>query len=227
MLADVVQSNFPERVKLPDCLRAVCDYLDAHGYPISGCFEICDWGRKDAAGWFRNDLAAQRQVAIFGRGSTGSSYALWLVPNANPDEAPIVLFGSEGEFIVLASNAFEFCRLLGLGYLEVESDDLTTPPSAWVEAAGLRDWLAERFSIDFPETGELACLGNPDPLGSTAAHPDFGWSTPDSSALRRPPRPVGYQGWWAHARRTQPASSAGLQNGDPGRLSRRLAAFSP
>ena len=69
----------------------------------------------------------------------------------------------------------------------------------------------------------LACLGNPDPLGSTAAHPDFGWSTPDSSALRRPPRPVGYQGWWAHARRTQPDSSAGVQTGDPGGLSRRLA----
>ena len=168
MLADVVQSNFPERVKLPDCLRAVCDYLDAHGYPISGCFEICDWGRKDAAGWFRNDPAAQRQVAIFGRGSTGSSYALWLVPNANPDEAPIVLFGSEGEFIVLASNAFEFCRLLGLGYSEVESDDLTAPPAAWVEAAGLRNWLAERFSIDFPETGE------PIARAARERHPGFG-----------------------------------------------------
>jgi hypothetical protein len=30
-LADVVQANFPDGVKLPDCLRAVCDYLDAHG----------------------------------------------------------------------------------------------------------------------------------------------------------------------------------------------------
>ena len=33
--------------------------------------------------------------------------------------------------------------------------------------------------------------------GSTAAHPDFGWSTPDSSALRWLPRPAGYQGLWA------------------------------
>ena len=48
MLADVVQSNFPDGVRLPKCLRSVCDYLDAHGYPVSGCFEICDWGRKDA-----------------------------------------------------------------------------------------------------------------------------------------------------------------------------------
>jgi hypothetical protein len=154
LIADAVQANFPKGVKLPDCLRAVCDYLDAHGYPLSGCFEICDWGRKDAAGWFRNDAATQNRVAIFGRGSTGSSYALWLVPNRNPDEAPVVLLGSEGEFIVLASNAFEFCRLLGLGYDEVESDDLTAPPAEWAETAGLRNWLAERFKIEFPPTGE-------------------------------------------------------------------------
>jgi hypothetical protein len=122
MIADIVQSNFPEGVLLPKCLRVVCDYLDAHGYPLSGCFEICDWGRQDAEGSFPNDPTTQRQVAIFGRGSTGSSYALWLVPNTNPDKAPVVLFGSEGEFIVLASNALEFCQLLGLGYTEVEYD---------------------------------------------------------------------------------------------------------
>lgn len=168
MLADIVQSNFPEGVKLPECLRTVCDYLDAHGYPLSGCFEICDWGRKDAQGWFPNDEATQRQVAIFGRGSTGSSFALWLVPNANPEEAPVVVFGSEGEFIVLASNALEFCRLLGLGYNEVEDDDLAAPPAEWDETAGLRDWLAERHSIDFPATG--------DAIARTAQerHPRFG-----------------------------------------------------
>jgi hypothetical protein len=168
MLADVVQSNFPEGVKLPDCLRAVCDYLDAHGYPLSGCFEVCDWGRKDAEGWFPNDAQTRSKVAIFGRGSTGSSYALWLVPNADPDEAPVVLFGSEGEFIVLASNAFEFCRLLGLGYDEVESDDLAAPPAEWQETAGLRNWLAARFAIDFPERGE--------PIAQAARerHPGFG-----------------------------------------------------
>jgi hypothetical protein len=78
----------------------------------------------------------------------------WLVPNPNPDEAPVVLFGSEGEFIVLASNASEFCRLLGLGYDEVEYDDLSAPPAEWAETVGLRNWLAERFKIDFPTTGE-------------------------------------------------------------------------
>jgi hypothetical protein len=152
-LADLVQSNFPDGVKLPDCLRALCDYLDHHGYPLSGCFEICDYGQTDVEGWFPNDVSTRRQVAVFGKGSTGSSYALWLVPTSDPDEAPVVLFGSEGEFKVLASNAFEFCRLLGQGYDEVECDDLSKPPSHWAETERLRDWLADRFPIDFPATG--------------------------------------------------------------------------
>lgn len=155
MLADVVQSNFPDGVMLPDCLRAVCDYVDVHGYPISGCFEICDWGRKESESWFPNDPVTRSQVPIFGRGSTGSSYALWLVPTPDPNDAPVVLFGSEGQFVVLASNAFEFCRLLGLGYTEVEYDDLVGPPAEWVTTAKFRSWLAARFTMDFPPTGEL------------------------------------------------------------------------
>jgi hypothetical protein len=168
MLADVVQLNFPDGVSLPKCLRELCDYLDVHGYPLSGCFEICDWGRQDAEGWFPNNPIMQRQVAIFGRGSTGSSYALWLVPNANPDEAPVVLFGSEGEFIVLASNALEFCRLIGLGYPEVEYDDLAAPPKEWAETAKLRNWLAERLPIHFPTTGEDIARA------ARSQHPNFG-----------------------------------------------------
>ena len=167
MLADVVQSNFPEGVQLPQCLRTLCDYLDVRGYPLSGCFEICDRGKKDAEGWFPGDAETQDKIAIFGRGSTGSSYALWLVPNPNPYGAPVVLLGSEGEFLVLASNALEFCRLLGLGYSEVESDDLSGPPQEWPETEGLRTWLSDRFGITFPTNGEGIVLE------ARERHPDF------------------------------------------------------
>jgi hypothetical protein len=78
---------------------------------------------------------------------------LWLTPNADPDQAPVVLFESEGQFKVLAANALQFCRLLGCGYDEVESDDLSQPPKEWNETVPLRNWLSERFTIDFPATG--------------------------------------------------------------------------
>jgi hypothetical protein len=111
-------------------------------------------------------------VAIFGHGSTGSSYALWLTKNPNPNEAPVVVFGSEGELIVLASNALEFCRLLGLGYDELEWDDLTAAPSMWKNSEGLRNWLTERLKIDFPATGDA--IARP----ARERHPDFSdWMT--------------------------------------------------
>jgi len=167
MLAELVQSNFPEGVALPACLRAVCDYLDAHSYPISGCFEICKHGRQAVEGWFPGAPDIQRQIAVFGNGSTGSLYALWLAPCPNAEAAPVVLLGSEGEFTALAGNALEFCRLLGLGYGEIEYDDLTTPPGDWEATAPLRAWLAARFPIQFPATGEEIAHGARD------QHPGF------------------------------------------------------
>jgi hypothetical protein len=62
----------------------------------------------------------------------------------------------------------EFCRLLGLGYNELEYDDLAAPPAEWDETADLRHWLAERHGIDLPSTG--------DAIARTARerHPGFG-----------------------------------------------------
>jgi len=154
VIADDVQTGFPNGVALPQGIRAVCDYLDEHGYPISGCFEINLRGKEVIASWFRNDEQMKEQFAVFGNGSTGSTYALWLRETRNSEQAPIVLLGSEGEFLVLATNADEFCRLLGCGYDELEWDNLTQPPQHWAETSGLRDWLKSRCNFNFPSTGE-------------------------------------------------------------------------
>ena len=77
-----------------------------------------------------------------------------------------------GDFIVLATNALEFCRLLGLGYNELEWDDLAARPSEWKESQGLRNWLAERLRIDFPPTGEAIARN------ARERHPGFSdWMT--------------------------------------------------
>ncbi len=85
MIADDVQSGFPNGVALPQGIHAVCDNLDEHGYPIGGCFEINLRGRKLLPSWFRNDEQMKEQFAVIGNGSTGSTYALWLrglgIPN--------------------------------------------------------------------------------------------------------------------------------------------------
>lgn len=146
MLADEVQAGFPAGVALPDSIRCICEFADAHGYPISGCFEINTRG-DDAAAWFPNDLAMQRQIAVFGNGSTGSTYALWLTHQPDPAQAPVVVFGSEGEFQVLAESATEFCQLLACGFNELEWDDLTAAPECRDETQPFRDWVAERLGV--------------------------------------------------------------------------------
>ena len=153
MIADSVESCFPDGIRLPDAIRCICDFLDANGYPISGCFEINTRG-DDAASWFPNDTEMQRQIAVFGNGSTGSTYALWLTHSPDPANAPVVLLGSEGDLKVLAESPVEFCRLLGCGYDELEWDDLSTAPTCFDETASFREWIADKLGLDFPATGD-------------------------------------------------------------------------
>ena len=167
MLADDVESKFPRGITMPDTIRALCDYLDTNGYPLSGCFEISTIGDDDMQAWFPNDPAMQRRFVVFGRGSTGSVYAIWLRDGTDVDSSPVIVLGSEGELLVMAETPMEFCRLLGCGYNELEWDDLTQPSPESNDAQPLREWLVNRFDIDFPATG--------DKIVSTARtrYPDF------------------------------------------------------
>lgn len=153
MLADDVEAKFPPNAALPLPIRTLCDFLDANGYPLSGCFEISTIGDDDMAAWFPQDDAMQSKFAVFGRGSTGSTYALWLIDGNDTNQAPVVVLGSEGELLVLATTPWEFCRLLGCGYDELEWDDLNQPSQTYDEAQPLRDWLKQNLNMDCPTTG--------------------------------------------------------------------------
>ena len=109
----------------------------------------------------------QRLVAVFGNGSTGSSYALWLARGSSPDDCPVVLLGSEGEFLALANTPLEFCQLLGCGYDELEWDNLEATPQCWQQTAALREWLKDRLGVESPETGHNIATA------ARVAHPDF------------------------------------------------------
>lgn len=154
MLAERVESKFPPGVSMPRPIRCLCNFLDKFGYPISGCFEISTIGDDDMAAWFPNDETMQHQFAVFGRGSTGSVYALWLRGTQDAESAPVIVLGSEGKLLVLAVNSLEFCRLLGCGYNELEWDDLTQKSSEWDAAQPLRDWLADHLNVECPTTGD-------------------------------------------------------------------------
>ncbi|AXA92821.1 hypothetical protein DPH57_17705 [Massilia sp. YMA4] len=152
---------------MPAKLRALCDYLDATDYPISGWMRLRPEG--DALGaWFGPESDAWRALAGFGSGPDGSIMAFWLYDGREISAAPIVHLGSEGNALhILADNLDDFLRLFAIGYNELGFDDLSQPPDEPESAAGLRQWLESSFSVIPPEVGiDIVRYAQ-------ARHPDF------------------------------------------------------
>ncbi len=145
-----IEATFPKGHRLPRPIVDICEYLQRHGYPISGCFELSTIGMKDLKSWFRNDPSACEEFLPFGRGASGDVYALWLTEGLLPDRAPVVMFGSEGALQVLASNPEQFCRLLCLGYSEIGLDDPASPPVDFDETEPFRRFILERYAFELP-----------------------------------------------------------------------------
>lgn len=167
MIQDEIERTLPHGRRLPAALRALCQYADEHGYPISGCFELSTIGMEDLRGWFRLSPSAADDFLPFGRGATGDVYAVWLTNEPDPERAPVVMFGSEGLLRVLASDSAEFCTLLGVGYKELGNDDESAPPVENEAPRALREFLRKRFQVVPPHTGEEIVRV------AAAAHPGF------------------------------------------------------
>ncbi len=150
MLADQIQAGFPDGAQLPTELRRLCEFAEANGGAVSGCFEFEADGRGSALAWFGDDERAASQFAVFGRGPDGSLYALWLHAGGDAARAPVVLLDSDsGENGVVAADCREFLRLLAIGY-EEPGRYPTLEPEDPDGAAGVRGWLAEEFGLTPP-----------------------------------------------------------------------------
>lgn len=153
MKPEQIEATFPLGHRLPEPIVAICQFLETNGYPISGRFELSLIGMEDVRGWFRDRPEVSQKFLPFGRGACGDVYALWLhSPEVQPDTAPVVMFGSEGELPVLASSALEFCRLLCLGYSEIGLDDPSSTPRDFDETEPFRQFMIGRYGYTLPET---------------------------------------------------------------------------
>jgi hypothetical protein len=150
-----IESTFASGQKLPEPIVDICRFLSVHGYPISGCFEISKIGMFDVKAWFKKNESAQAALLPFGRGACGDVYAIWLTDDLSPEEAPVIMLGSEGQLEVLASSPREFCRLLCLGYSEIGSDDPSSPPTDYEETKAFRDFMQQKYHFDLPQTADL------------------------------------------------------------------------
>ena len=149
-----IEKTFPNGLQLPEPITDICRFLAAHGYPISGCFKLSKIGMEDVVAWFPNDQVAQAGFMPVGRGACGEVYSLWLTGDRSPGDAPVVILGSEGESLVLAANAVDFCRLLCLGYSELGRDDPASEPSEYEATKPWREFFLKKYGFDLPGTAQ-------------------------------------------------------------------------
>ena len=153
MIKEKIENTLPAGRKLPEPIAHICKFLDENDYPISGCFELSTIGIDSMEYWFINNPEAVKQLIPFGRGACGDVYCLWLTQGLAENEAPVVMFGSEGELSVLATNAKEFCKLLCLGYGEVGLEDHSRPGNEYEETEPFRNYILKIYDFTLPETG--------------------------------------------------------------------------
>ncbi len=147
-----IEATFLKDHRLPQPIVEICKFLEVNGYPISGCFELSIIGMEDLHQWFANQPSVCEQLLPFGRGASGDVYALWLTEGLDENHAPVVMFGSEGELVVLAQDSQEFCRLLCLGYAEIGLDNPAACPTDFDETAPFREFMLERYGFSIPTT---------------------------------------------------------------------------
>ena len=88
-----IEATFPGEHPLPHPVAEICNFLEAHGYPISGCFELSILGTDDLDRWFEDNPSVHDQLLPFGKGASGNVYALWLTDGLPSEHAPVVMLG--------------------------------------------------------------------------------------------------------------------------------------
>lgn len=192
-------ADLPVPAALRDLLRAF-PALRPHTATVSGSFAFHSEPPSAVARYFGEEghaggLAAAQHLGVFGVEPDGSTLAVWRAPQGG---MPVVYLSSEGGGRVLASDAWQFLRLLGVGYDEFALyGNLDEPPEEDGEVAPeLLQWLADQ-GLSVPETGE-------DILSEAEQRwPDFdGWmedaiagrlsaSAPGPAPVRAAPAPTG------------------------------------
>jgi hypothetical protein len=138
-------------------------------------FELCDPSESESnlRAWLGGLPADGSRVMTFAQDGTGSYFGVWLrAEHANPETAPIVFLGSEGETAVLAKDARAFIEQLGAAkvfdghrgtfFADEDEDEDTTA-------------RRERTASFAKQTLELDALREPEAIKAEAeaAWPDF------------------------------------------------------
>ncbi|MDQ0373289.1 hypothetical protein [Cellulomonas humilata] len=178
--AEVTLSRVPAGIDVPEPLRMLFEWVDAHGFTSTGRDgELygslsAEWpgpgtnlllrGYRPGetadyvAAWFGSARGESPTLWPFCRtGADGSVAALWRAPDS---ATRIVHLGSgSGSLLtcVLGDDAVDFLRLIGIGYDEIcWSEDWSNPPVPEPDRSVLnepyRTWVESTFDVTIPRT---------------------------------------------------------------------------
>jgi hypothetical protein len=160
-----VRRAFPLHIEPPHLLLDFAAWLDGRLWGSIGCFDLVGQFSEQApivdGSLLRNDLA------LFLHLPDGSAVGSWCLPAIGPEDAPIVVLGSEGQREILASSLAGLLAKIALQRFEEEGEwsDFTPHEDSEDATGELADWLRERFgSEDLERIAELP-TGLPDFAG--------------------------------------------------------------
>src|SRR5206468_4338951 len=176
----LLRTHFAPR-PVPALLCELVAFDTAGGGFFSGYFELTDsTGRSPAnellgpfdGGVEKFGAEFDRELAIFGLDSDGSTYALWTYGDRTPEQAPVVYVNSEGDGSrVVADDLRAFLGLLLLDVSDVGRCFFDDEPVGRERHGAFVAWAAAH-GIRAPD--------DPDAVAELAAsrHPDFdAWLT--------------------------------------------------
>lgn len=154
--------EFFSGMKLPDKLLKLCDFQNEIGKGdfYSEGFELSIDKEKIGLKTYSDDDNFLNYIYEFANAdSTGSTYGFWFSSfNQNLNEAPICVFGSEGEYHIVANNFDELRQILTFDsepiidwdevYFYKDPDDYEPSP----KSKELIDWV--KLSFDIESTNE-------------------------------------------------------------------------
>jgi hypothetical protein len=146
--------NFPNEVA-PDALTKLLDFQNntsKSDFYASG-FELIVGAPSGMLESYSSDPDFLKAFFIFAQVTAGGSEGcIWHAKESDPSTAPIIVFGDEGGYHVIAQNIFEFMQLLTLdtepsiGWdsvsMERGDDDSVSPASKTYKS-----WLKTNFNL--------------------------------------------------------------------------------
>jgi len=144
---DSVRRAFPPGIEVPPLLLDFAAWLKGRPWGSVGCFSLSGQFTDNAPVFDGSPL--RNNFALFIRLPEGSAAGAWYRPGVPPENAPIVVLGSEGEYEILAPSLKGLLAKIAVQRFEEDRKwtDFTPHEDAEDATGELARWLSKRLGV--------------------------------------------------------------------------------